>query len=1129
MNKILPLRFYYSAHARLKPKKFVWLFSILCALSLNLNAENAKAPKNKNLNEIPAVRGAQTERAGQSFSFYNNLRALILQQLQAEKRIEGLVTDENEKPLSNVSVQVKGTSLGVITDAEGKFSLTVPDNAVLSISIVGYETQEVSTKGKSDITIRLRVTASGLNEVVVVGYGTQKKGNLTGAVSQINSEVLENRSLPNLTQGLQGAVPNLNITMLDGKPIQSPSYNVRGTTSIGQGGNALVLIDGVEGNPSLINPNDVASVTVLKDASSAAIYGARGAFGVVLITTKSAKKGKTEVSYSSSYSLKSPTAMPDEINNGYLYAKMFSEAFSAGSNFTQLPKNINKTQKFSQEYLDAFAMRDKDPSLPKTEVNSDGEYVYYANTDWYKLLYKPHNFATDQNVSVSGSSEKASFYVTGRYYSQEGIFRYNSDDYNTYNFRAKGSVQVFKNLELNNNTSYSNVKYHNPLNVGEGGGIWRNMSDEAHTSAPLLNPDGTLTYSAAYTVGDLYYGKNGIDMSTNVIRNTTEFIAKFFNDRVKIHGDFTFQGTNYNHQQKRVPVPYSSKEGIINYVGNNTNDLLERYDKTSYIAANIFGEYENSFKDIHHFKALVGYNFEQSVFKRIQEQRNGLIFPGAQDIGLALGQSVTTTGGWEQWNILGGFFRFNYGFRDRYLVEVNGRYDGSSKFPNDQQFGFFPSISAGWRLSKEPFWKVSDKAITDVKIRASYGSLGNGNINSYQFLEQLGIAQSSRVLNGQRPQFTSSPGVIPDGLTWETSTTKNLGLDISFLDNRLSLTGDAYIRNTTNMFTVGPTLPDVFGAAVPKGNYADLKTTGWELTASWRNQFVVGGKRLNYGVTINAAHYEATITKFNNPNKNLSDYYVGQKLGELWGYITDGFWTAADVDQAKKMNANVSNNSSVWLPGDLKYKDINKDGVISRGNATVSNPGDLVPIGNTTPRYTYGFGLNADWNNFFFSAFLQGTGRQDWYPSSESDAFWGQYNRPYNAALKSQLGKIWTEENPNAYFPRYRGYVSLSGQRELSVLQTKYLQNAAYLRLKNIQLGYNLPLNLVSRIKLTNARVYVSGENLWVTSPMFKITEHNIDPESIRGSDRVLTSGNSGDGQNYPILKSITLGLNLTF
>lgn len=1060
---------------------------------------------------------------------YGTNRPYLEKTFSVQHQIQGTVTDEKGTPLVGVTVKVKGTSQGTVTDAQGNFSLTVPDNATLEVSYIGYETQEVTVGNQTNITVQMKVTASGLNEVVVVGYGTQKKKNLTGAVSQVSGEVLDNRALPNLTQGLQGEIPNLNLTMLDGKPIQSPSYNVRGTTSIGQGGNALVLIDGVEGDPSMINPNDVASVTVLKDAASAAIYGARGAFGVVLITTKSAKKGKTAITYTSNYSFKSPTAIPDGVTNGYKYASMFAESNIAGSNYTQLAQNINKTQKFSQEYWDALKEHDENPSLPKTEVNDEGEYVYFHNTNWYDLLYKNHNFAIDQNLSVSGSSDKASFYITGRYYNQTGIFRYNSDDYRLYNFRAKGSIQVFKWLEVSNNLSYANMQYHNPLNVGEGGGIWRNMSDEAHPTAPLLNPDGTLSYSAAYTVGDFYYGKNGIDFNDRILRNTASFIARFFNDHFRVNGNFTFINKNSNSTRIRVPVPYSTKPGVITYLSTKYNDLQATNSKTGYIAANLYGEYENTFNEVHHFKAMIGYNFEQSQFDSTMMLRNGLIYPDADNINLALGQSISTGGDWQQWDILGGFFRFNYGYKDKYLLEVNGRYDGSSKFPTDQQFGFFPSVSAGWRISNESFWHVSDKAISDLKIRASYGSLGNGNIDPYTFLETFSVSQLGRILNGERPQQTNQPGVIPNGLTWETSTTENLGLDMTLLNYRLTFTGDAYIRRTKNMFTVGPTLPDVFGTTVPKGNYADLKTTGWELSIAWRDQFNAGSNPFHYSLRLSLSHYKAVITKFNNPDKKLNDYYVGEDVGEIWGYVTDGYWTEKDVDQAAKMNANISNNSSVWLPGDIKYKDLDGDGVISHGNETVSDPGDMIIIGNTTPKYAYGINLNADWHNIFFSVFFQGIGHRDWYPSSDADAFWGQYNRPYNVPLKSQLGHIWSEDNPNAYWPRYRGYVALSGERELSVEQTKYLQNAAYIRLKNIQLGYNIPTSLLSKIHLSYARVYVSGENLWVWSPMFKITDHNIDPESIHGSDRVLTGGGNGDGQNYPILKSITLGLSVTF
>lgn len=1043
--------------------------------------------------------------------------------------VQGTVTDEKGAPLPGVTVQVKGTTQGTVTDAAGRFSMDVPEDAVLVISFIGYQSQEVAVGGRTAIDVQLRSSASGLNEVVVVGYGTQKKANLTGAVSQVGSDVLDNRSLPNLTQGLQGTIPNLNITMLDGKPIQSPEYNVRGTTSIGQKGSALVLIDGVEGDPSLINPSDVASITVLKDAASAAIYGARGAFGVVLITTKDPQKGKTSIRYSSSYSFKSPTAIPDEVTNGYLWAKMFSEAWSATYNYTQIAQNVNKTLKFSQDYLDALKAHDEDPSLPKTEVGPNGEYQYFHNTDWYGLLYKPHNFATDQNITISGSSDKASFYLTGRYYNQTGIFRYNSDDYRMYNFRAKGSVQVLPWLEVNNNTAYSSMTYHNPLNVGEGGGIWRNMSDEAHAMAPLLNPDGTLTYSAAYTVGDLFYGKNGIDFNDAMLMNTTGVVARFFDNKFRINGNFTFQQSNGRQQRIRVPIPYSTKPGVINYLSTQYNDFQKLNSHKSYIAANLYGEYENTFASAHHVKAMIGYNFEQERFESTTVLRNGLIYPDARDISLALGQSISTDGGWEQWDILGGFFRFNYGYKDRYLLEVNGRYDGSSKFPSDQQFGFFPSVSAGWRLSQEPFWHVSKDLVNDLKIRLSYGSLGNGNINSYNFLEIFNISQSGRVLGGERPQQTSAPGVVPDGLTWETSTTENIGLDLTMLDSRLSFTGDAYIRRTTNMFTVGPTLPDVFGTTVPKGNYADLKTRGWEVSLTWQDQLGLDAAPFHYSVTVNLSNYAAEITKYNNPDKKLSDYYVGERIGELWGYVTEGYWTDKDVDQAAAMNVNISNNSSVWLPGDIKFQDRDGDQVITHGNQTVDNPGDMKIIGNTEPRYIFGVNLGADWHHFFLGAFFQGVGKQQWYPDQNSDAFWGQYNRPYNHPLKSQLDKIWSEDNPNAYFPRYRGYVALSGERELSLPQTKYLQNVAYIRLKNIQLGYNLPTALVSRIKMKQAQLYASAENIWVWSPMFRITDHNLDPESIHGSDRVLTSGTSGDGQNYPILKSITLGLSVTF
>ena len=1045
--------------------------------------------------------------------------------------VTGEITDsENGEPLPGVSVLLKGTSKGSSTNNLGKFSLEVPDSkAILVISYVGYQTQEITVGNQTVINIKLKTDIKALSEVVVVGYGSQKKANLTGAVDMVTAEVFENRPITNINQGLQGVLPNLNIKMGDGKPNQAPSFNIRGATSIGQGGNALVLIDNVEGDPSLINPADIATITLLKDAASASIYGARGVFGVVLITTKNPAAGKTNITYSTNFSFKKPIVVPDLVTDGYTWSKMFAESFV---NFQgSFPQNINKTMKFSQAYLTEFKRRSEVGGLPEVEIDQvTGEYVYYGNTDYYGTLYKNVLNSREHNLSISGSSDKASYLITGRYQGQDGLFRYNSDDYSIFNFTGKGSIQMLPWLKFTNMSQYSDMKYHNPLNVGEGGGVWRNIADEGHPMSPLLNPDGTISFSAAYSIGDFYYGKNGIDNNKRVFRNTTGFASQFFNDKFRVKGDFTIQNTDNNDRTKAVPVPYSTKPGVISYVGTTTNYLNNTNRETTYMTTNLYTEYENTFNKNHYLKALVGYNYEQSNFKRLTMQRNGLIFPDANDINLALGQAIVTQGGFERWKIQGGFSRLNYSFKDRYLFEINGRYDGSSKFPANQRFAFFPSYSVGWRLSRESFWKVPENVISDLKLRASYGSLGNGNVASYAYLEQFNITQSSVILNGQKPQQTTNPTVIPEGLTWETATTKNIGLDLAMLSNRLNFVADAYIRNTTDMFTVGLTLPAVFGAGAPKGNYADLETKGWEMMLSYRDKVNLGKKPFNYDVRLTLADNTSKITKYNNPQQLLSDYYVGQTLGEIWGYTTEGFFTSAeDVKNSATQSLFRTASSGLWFPGDIKFKDINGDNTITPGTGRVSNPGDRSIIGNSSPRYTYGIMLGADWNNFFLSGFFQGVGKQDWYPSREANLFWGQYNRPYGDIPKSQLGNIWTEDNVDAYFPRYVSRISSNANGTLSAAQTKYLQNVRYLRLKNIQLGYNIPRSLTSKIGSSGARVYISAENIWTMSPLHKITK-DFDVESAVASDQVFSpNGNAGDAYNYPILKSVTLGLSLTF
>ncbi|RFS19654.1 TonB-dependent receptor [Chitinophaga silvatica] len=1055
------------------------------------------------------------------------LVGLALQGSAQSHSVNGRVSDEHGQPLPGVSVKIRGTSSGANTDLKGNFTLNAGPNDWLIFSFVGFKSDTVPVGNRSAVQVTLKDNITSLNDLVVVGYGTQKKVNLTGAVAQVSSKQLENRPMTNISQGLQGMVPNLNLVMGDGKPIQSPAFNVRGVTSIGQGGNALVLIDGVEGDPSMINPSDIANISVLKDASSAAIYGARAAFGVVLITTKTPAKDKTTITYSSSYSSKSPTTVPNVVSNGYEYAKNFYEAWTAWNDYSQNPTGINKTQPFSLDYLNALKAHNEDPSLPKTEV-VNGNYAYYGNTNWYDQLYKKHTSATDQNLSISGSSGKASYYVTGRYYGQGGLFRYNSDDYRMYNLRAKGSIQLFPFLQVYNNTDISNRDYHNPLNVGEGGGIWRNIADEGHPSSMMFNPDGTLTQTAAYTVGDMVYGKNGIDFTKRIFRNTTGFVANIYKDKVKLKGDLTVQSTNDESRRIRVPVPYSSSPGAINYVGSGTNDIQFSSYNTLYSAANVYAEYETRVANAHTFRILAGYNYEQSTWKGGATTRNGLVYPDAKDLNLALGSNVTTEGGYDRWAVMGEFFRFNYSYKDRYLLEVNGRYDGSSKFPSNQRYAFFPSVSAGWRVNNESFWKLNPNVISDLKVRGSYGSLGNGNIASYAYQEKLSITQSGRVINGIKNQQTSQPVVLPDGLTWETATTADLGLDLSAFKDHITFTGDYYNRVTTNMFTVGQTLPAIFGTDVPKGNYADLKTNGWEISLGWKDQLNVSSKPLNYSVTLSAADSRTTITKYNNTNNKLSDWYAGKKYGEIWGYVNDGYWTKENVGQAAKAQALFkASNSGQWLPGDIRFKDMDGNGVINNGAGTLADHGDMVIIGDSAQHYTFGISLAADWNNFFVGAFFQGVMKQDWWPGSEADVFWGQYNRPYNQMPQSQVGKIWSEENPDAYFPRYRGYVAQNGSGELNVPQSKYLQNAGYIRLKNIQVGYNIPKSLISRAKISAARVFVSADNIWSWSPMYRITR-DLDPESIRRSDVITDKGNSGNGNNYPILKSWNIGLNIT-
>jgi TonB-linked SusC/RagA family outer membrane protein len=459
---------------------------------------------------------------------------------------------------------------------------------------------------------------------------------------------------------------------------------------------------------------------------------------------------------------------------------------------------------------------------------------------------------------------------------------------------------------------------------------------------------------------------------------------------------------------------------------------------------------------------------------------------------------------------------------------VNGRYDGTSKFPEDQQFGFFPSASAGWRISKESFWNVPSNIISNLKIRGSYGSLGNGNISPYQFMETMTVTKLNMVINGIQPSSAQKPNVIPVGLTWEKATSTNVGVDMGLLSNRLTLTFDAYRRNTTNMFTVGLPLPAVFGASVPKGNYADLKTKGWELSLGWNDQ-TGGAKPFKYNFRFILSDNVSYITKFNNPLGLITTYYKGMRLGDVWGFETEGYFVDEnDVEKHADQTFIRVAAANKPLPGDIKFRDLNNDGVISEGTNTLDDPGDQKVIGNELPRYQFGFNTGAEWNNFFISAFFQGVGKRDFWPGKDNSLIWGPYNRPYSWQPEDVVNNMWSPENPNAYFPRLRGYVALNSRAELTVPQSKYMQNVAYVRLKVLTFGYNMPAALVSKMGMSNARIYFTGQNLWTYSPMYKNIK-TMDPEVIEGADPDLGAGGAGNGMAYPMLKTFTVGINVTF
>lgn len=1059
-----------------------------------------------------------------------------------QQSISGIVTDSKKEPLIGVTISVPDLKGGTVTDAEGEFTLNIPNNtSLIRVSYVGFATKEVAiSKNMSYYNIILEEEDEMLSEVVVVGYGTQKKENLTGAVSVVTGEELASRSAPNVSQLLQGTVPNMNVTFSSGRPGATGSFNIRGINSISQNASPLVMIDGVEGDINRLNPNDVESVTVLKDASASAVYGARASYGVILITTKSGENNnKMSLTYNGRYSFGKPTVSTDYETRGYYSAGINDMFFSTyqGSAYTTYTE---------KDYYEMWIRRDDKTEHPDRPwvVVEDGQYKYYANTDWYNYLYDDTRPTQEHNVSLGGGTDKLKYFLSGNFYEQEGMLRITPDKYKKYNFRSKVTAELKPWLKVSNNTSYFYSSYFYPGNGGVNTTFDRSTAHALASFVPV-NPDGTLVYLTTNNTG--YEVTNGASaiLTHNGHHNkdkyhefTTSFEAVLTPVKnLDIIANYNYIYYNRQDVNRSVDVNYSKDPGVVLTMPESMtggSKLYEAHINNWSQAYNIYGVYSNKFNEVHNVKITSGINSENKRFKDVKISRNGMLTDELDDFNLAKGDVFSLTGGKNNYSIFGVFYRLNYDYQSKYLFEASGRYDGSSRFRKGHRYGFFPSFSAGWRISEEQFFTPLRTTIDNLKLRLSYGSLGNQQVGYYDYIQQINTGSLINYTFGDGVKAPSATETAPNSLdmTWETVVTKNLGLDIGLLNNRLTITPDVYVRDTKDMLTVGRKLPASYGASSPKMNAADLRTKGWEIAVAWNDSFNLKSKPFNYSVSVGLGDNTTKITKYDNPTKLINDPYVGQQLGQIWGYVVDGYFKTDEeaanyhVDQSYVNEIiNVSYIDKGLHAGDMKFVDLDGDNVISP-TTNADDVKDQKVIGNSLPRYNYNANFSANWNGVDLSVFFQGIGKQNWYPGSNALAFWGPYSRPYATYIPSDfLSKVWSEDNPDAYFPRPRGYIALStSRRSLGVANTKYLQDLAYCRLKNLTVGYTLPSKWLNKIQLEKVRVYFSGENLLTFT---KLESDYIDPEQA-AIDNSYNKGTS-DAKVYPWNKTFSFGIDITF
>ena len=1029
--------------------------------------------------------------------------------------VSGNVKDEKGEALIGVSIQVKGTPTGNITDVDGNYTLSgVSANGELVFSYMGYQTLTIPVKGKSVINVVLKEDSQALEEVVVVGFGTQKKVNLTGAVASVGSEVLENKPVANVGQALQGVVPNLNVSATNASPNATPSFNVRGGTSIGtktdkpaewevKNGSPLIIVDGIQVDAdylNMMNPSDIESISVLKDASASAIYGARATYGVMLVTTKSGKNdSKATVTYNLNVQWSTPSRTPDILDSYTHQLASNQQTAMTGGTVTPWMETLLAAKK---KYME-------NPTAENAWIYNEGsttKMTWVANMNPYDVGVKNWTPLQRHNISISGGSAKTRYYISMGYQRQEGMYKINTDIQNRYNINMSLNSKITDWFNVASKISFNTNNYNEPYMNPQKGTVWAAMKNEPNRNLnmPIMTgPNDPIpdTYTDNI-LGWLAYGATQQTKNTSTVYNITPTITLF--PFLDVKAELSYRPTEY-FQKRFIPVRNYVVDSWSSTVSTHTNpsSVREETKHSDFYTINAYANFNKAFGK-HTVSGVAGYNQEWYQYRNTWGKAENVVTNDLPTLGMTSGAQYTGDA-FEHWAIRGAFVRANYDYNGRYLVEFSGRYDGTSRFQKTSRFKFFPSFSAGWRLSEEKFMENTRGWMDNLKIRGSWGSLGNQDVANYAYIASYGSADYiSWVMNGEQNKGMNPTGLIASDLTWETAKTLDFGVDFTLLNGKIDGSFDWYTRRTVDILMSGSKLPAVLGATSPKRNTGELKTNGWELSLKWKDRLENG---IRYDVGLVLSDYQSEVVKFTgNPNKLLSTLYDGMKMGEIWGYETVGILQESDftVDANGKYILNGPSQTKVasgtWYPGDVRYADLNNDNEISTGDNTLENPGDRKVIGNTTPRYQYGITGNISWKNIDLSIFFQGIGKRDVWIGD--NVFWGGSGTAGNWEM---YNNSWTPERTTAKYPMY------AGRAQNTKEQTAYLFNGAYLRLKTLSLGYTLPREWTSKAKLSNVRFSLSGYNL------FEITQipNLYDPDQVSSA--------------YPMMRSVAFGLQVGF